>query len=145
VATYASAAIFMGLVDELTYSKLGCPYFPNWSMGVVLLLLAPLAALLSIELSVIISARVSEVWTASQLGGLMFAPFMGIYLAGEMSLQSLDTNNLLIISAALVEFDSILFFVSRATFRREEILTKWKRSGRRIEGNAARFAPWLSF
>ncbi len=56
----------------------------------------------------------------------MFIPFIGIYLAGEIGLINLDANNLLIISAILLALDVILFFVSTATFRREEILTKWK-------------------
>ncbi|MGD0478332.1 MAG: ABC transporter permease subunit [Nitrososphaerales archaeon] len=126
VATYAGAAIFMTLIDSITYSELGYLYFPNWGIGVVLLLLTPLAALLSVELNVIASARVSDVRAASQLGGVLFLPFMGIYLAGEIGLISLGTNNLLIISAGLAALDLVLFRISTATFRREEILTKWK-------------------
>lgn len=33
---------------------------------------------------------------------------------------------MLIISAVLLVVDAILFFISRSTFDREEILTKWK-------------------
>jgi len=125
-ATYAGAAIFMALIDSLTFSKLGYLYFPNWSMGIILLLIAPLAAILSVELNVIISARVNDVRAAQQLGLLMVLPFGGIYVAGEIGLISLDTNNLLIISAVLLAVDLILFYISTATFRREEILTRWK-------------------
>jgi ABC-type Na+ efflux pump permease subunit len=126
VATYASGTVFMALMDSVTYGKLGYLYFPNWGIGAILLLLAPLAALMSVELSVIASARVSDVRSASQLGSLMFLPFLGIYLAGEIGLISLGTTNLLIISAVLAVFDLLLFRVSTAAFRREEILTKWK-------------------
>jgi ABC-2 type transport system permease protein len=45
---------------------------------------------------------------------------------GEINAVSLTAKNLLVISAVLLLVDVILFFVSRATFRREEILTKWK-------------------
>jgi hypothetical protein len=41
-------------------------------------------------------------------------------------LISLGTNNLLIIAVALALVDLVLFRISTATFRREEILTKWK-------------------
>jgi len=126
VATYAGATIFMVLMDSVTYSKLNYFYYPNWEIGVILLLLAPLTALLSVELSVIASARVNDVRSASQLGGLMFLPFLGIYLAGEIGLISLDTNNLLIIAAVLAVLVLVLFRISTATFQREEILTKWK-------------------
>jgi hypothetical protein len=52
---------------------------------------------------------------------------MGVYLAGELNLINLgEASNLLIIAAALLVVDVLLFFVSRATFRREEILTRWK-------------------
>jgi ABC-2 type transport system permease protein len=126
IATYSGAAIFMTLMDSITYGKLGYLYYPNWGMGLILLLLAPLAAILSIESSVIASSRVSDVRSASQLGSLMFLPFMGIYLASEIGLISLDTDNLLIISVVLAALDFVLFRISVATFRREEILTKWK-------------------
>ncbi|TMI32896.1 hypothetical protein E6H27_04435 [Candidatus Bathyarchaeota archaeon] len=59
-------------------------------------------------------------------GVLMFLPFMVIYVAGEIGLVSLNTNNLLIISAILATVDLVLFRIGTATFRREEILTKWK-------------------
>ena len=126
VATYLGAAIFMALIDSISYGKLGYLYYPNWSMGLILLVLAPLAAILSVEMSVIASARLSDVRSASQPGSLMFLPFTGIYLAGQIGLISLDTNNLLIIAAVLAVIALVLFRVSTATFRREEILTKWK-------------------
>jgi ABC-type Na+ efflux pump permease subunit len=126
VAIYAGSAIFMALIDRLTFSRLEYLYFPNWNMTVVLLAVAPLTCILSVEVNVIISARVNDVRTAQQLGGIMVLPFAGIYVAGEIGLISLETNNLLVISAVLLFVDAFLFFVSRSTFRREEILTKWK-------------------
>jgi len=126
VATYAGATIFMTLMDSITYGTLGYLYYPNWGMALTLLVLAPLSAILSVELSVIASSRVSDVRSASQLGSLMFLPFLGIYLAGEIGLISLDTNTLLIIAAVLAVIALVMFRISTATFRREEILTKWK-------------------
>ncbi len=126
IGTYAGATIFMALIDREVYSTLGYLYFPNWGIGVILLLLVPLSVVLSVELSVIASARVSDVRAASQIGSLMFLPFVAIYIAAEVGLISLDTNNLLIFSAILAVVDLVLFRISTATFRREEILTKWK-------------------
>jgi len=123
---FAGATIFMTLMDAATYSRLGYYFFPNWNAGAVFLLLAPLAAVLSIEVNVIVSSRVSDVRTAQQLGILTTLPFGGIYLASELGVVTLDTSSLLIISGILVVSDLLLFFVSTATFRREEILTKWK-------------------
>ena len=56
----------------------------------------------------------------------MLFPLLGIYLASETRIITLDVNGLLIISGILLAVDVALFFVSTETFRREEILTKWK-------------------
>ena len=125
-ATYAGATIFMVGIDAVTRDRLGYLYFPNLEIAVILLLLAPLAILLSIELNVISSSRVNDVRTASQLGSLMFLPFIGIYLAGEIGIITLDTNTLLIIAAIMAVLVLALFRVSTSLFQREQILTKWK-------------------
>ncbi|HXW95146.1 MAG TPA: ABC transporter permease subunit [Nitrososphaerales archaeon] len=125
IATYAGASIFMALIDAVTYSKLGYLYYPNWDMGIILLL-APLVLLLSIELNIITSSRVSDVRSASQLGGLMFLPFIGIYLASEIGVVTLDTNALLIIGGVIAVLDLAMFRISTSVFQREQILTKWK-------------------
>ena len=75
---------------------------------------------------VIAPSRASDIRAADQLSGLMFIPFMIIYLASEIGLIILDNTNLLLISGALLLVDVALFYFSKATFRREEILTKWK-------------------
>ena len=126
VAMYAAAAVFMVGMDEVTFHKLGYYYFPNWTIATLLLILMPVAVVLSVEFSVIVSSRVNDVRSASSFGILMFFPFLAIYLVSEIGIISLDINNLLIISGILLAVDVILFFVSTATFRREEILTKWK-------------------
>jgi ABC-2 type transport system permease protein len=125
-ATYFGAAIFMVLIDVITHQQLGYLFYPNWNAGVFILLATPLACLFSVELNVIVSARVSDVRTANQFGGLLVIPFAALYVMGEINVVPLTANNLLIISAVLLLVDVLLFFVSRSTFRREEILTKWK-------------------
>lgn len=122
VATYAAATVYMGSVDR----TLGYLYYPDWEMIVILLLLTPITCLLSIELNIIVSSRVTDVRSASQLGSVIFAPFMGLYIAGEIDVITLDTITLLVISVILAVFAIGLFSLSTRTFRREEILTKWK-------------------
>ena len=125
-AIYMGAVIFMALIDSLTYSTLGYFYFPNWNMGVIMFLLAPLGSILSIEFDILISSRVNDVRAVQQLGGIVALPFVGLYVLAEASILSLESSNLLIISASLVAVDVILFYISEAVFRREKILTKWK-------------------
>jgi ABC-2 type transport system permease protein len=126
-ALLGGSAFFMLLMDLTTKDKLGYYYFPDWNSAIVILLLLPLALLMSVQVNVIISSRVTDIRSGQQLGALTVLPFAGLYGAGELNLINLgDTSNLQIIVAALLVVDVLLFFVSRTTFRREEILTKWK-------------------
>ncbi len=124
-AVYAGSIIFMGLMDYFTRNVLGYLYYPNWHIGAILVA-APLASLLSVEINVIISSRLNDVRTAQQLGTLLLLPFLGLFLASELGFFPLNDNNLLILAGGLLIVDVALFFVSRATFQREEILTRWK-------------------
>ncbi|MGI0091099.1 MAG: ABC transporter permease subunit [Nitrososphaerales archaeon] len=126
-AILEGATLFMALMDLVTHSKLGYYFFPNWNAGIVLFLMVPLAAIMSVEWNVSVSARVSDVRVAQQIGILLMLPFAGIYVAGELDLIDLGvTSNLLIIAGILLVVDVLLLYVARATFRREEILTRWK-------------------
>jgi len=123
---YISSIIFMVLSDAITYNTIGALFFPNWYMAFILLLAVPLSSILSIELNVIISSKVNDVRTANQLGILLFIPFIAVYILLETNLLSLNITNLLIILLTLIIADLVLFYTSKATFRRDEILTKWK-------------------
>lgn len=126
-AILSASVIFMGLTDAVTLGRLGYYFFPNWNAAIVLFLMAPLATVLSVEWNVLISSRVSDVRIAQQIGMLLILPFAGIYVGGELNLIPLgDTNTLVIISLILALVDLLFLYVVQATFRREEILTKWK-------------------
>jgi ABC-2 type transport system permease protein len=126
-AILAGSVIFMALMDLVTHSKLGYYFFPNWNAAIVLFLMVPLAVIMSVEWNVVVSSRVSDVRTAQQLGVVVILPFAGIYVSGELGIINLGvTNNLLIVAGILFVVDLLLFYVARATFRREEILTSWK-------------------
>jgi len=127
VSAWIGASIFMATTDYLLLKAgLGYYYFPNWNAGVMLLLLAPLAAVLSIEVAVIISSRVSDVRGTNQIAGMMFTPFVAVLAAGVDGLFTFSIGNLLIFSGVVSIADVVLFFVSKSTFKREEILTKRK-------------------
>jgi hypothetical protein len=105
-----------------SFSVLTYLYFPNWTIGIKLLLTAPLSAILSTEISVIISARASDVRSAQTLAALITLPFGVIYVASELGIRSLIANTLLIISIAIFLIDVVLFFINARTFHKEEIL-----------------------
>jgi ABC-2 type transport system permease protein len=126
VAMYAGATVFMVGVDAVTFGRLGYNYFPNWTFGVLLLVLVPVAVVMSVLYSIIVSSRVNDVRSANSYGILIFVPLLLIYFASEIHLISLDINGLLIIAGILSAIDIALYFVGKAAFQREEILTKWK-------------------
>jgi hypothetical protein len=84
--------------------------------------MVPFAILMSVEWSVVVSGRVTDVRVAQQLGGLIVLPFAVIYVLGEINVVQLNvTSNLLIICGILALVDVLLFFVTKGTFQREEI------------------------
>ena len=119
---FISAVVFTVLMDII----IGYLYFPNWDFGIIILLDTPLACVMSIEFSIIVSSRMNDVRSAQQLAGLMLIPFVLLYLLIELHVIDLETNTLLIIAGILAIIDICLFFISRGLFQREEILTKWK-------------------
>lgn len=122
---YVGIIIFMALMNHFSQSVLGYLYYPNWHIGVIFLIV-PLASLMSVEVSIIISARMTDARSAQQLGTLLALPFIGLFLASDLKVFPLSDTNLLILSGALVLIDVVFFFISKATFQREEILTRWK-------------------
>ncbi|HET6193076.1 MAG TPA: ABC transporter permease subunit [Trebonia sp.] len=125
VAMWAGMITLMTLCDVSTHGTLGYLYFPNWMAAVVVFACAPLLALMAVGFAVWWSSRVSEVRTAQQLGALAAIPGAGLYIALVTGAFTLDLTSLVVICGALAVVDVTLAFLARATFHREEILTRW--------------------
>jgi ABC-type Na+ efflux pump permease subunit len=125
-ANLIGAVIFTSLVDLFTYNTLNYLYYPNWDIVITVFLLAPLSCILGVGYNILISSRANDVRTAQQLGALIILPLGAVYLLTELRVLNLNTNNLLIMVASLAAIDVVVFFLVKATFQREEILTKWK-------------------
>ena len=123
---YIGAVVYMVLMDLFTYGRLGYLYFPNDVIGVGLLPFAPLASLCSIGFSVLVSSRSNDIRAAQQFGMLIVLPFGAIYLLAEIGTLALTLTALLVMSAVLLALDVVLLAIAKATFRRDEILTKWR-------------------
>ena len=123
---WGGSVVFMVLMDRNTAGALGYDYFPNASIAVILLALAPLAGLFSIEISVLLSAWATDVRTVQQMGSLLFLPFILLYVLSEAGVVVLNATNLLLISGLLAVVVLGLFGLARRTFHREEILTRWR-------------------
>jgi ABC-2 type transport system permease protein len=125
-ANLIGALIFTVLMDMFTFGTLKYLYFPNWDLAIILFLLAPLACLLAVGFNVLISSRANDVRSAQQLGALIIFPFAAVYVLSEIRVIALTTTNLLIGVGILAVIDAVVFYLVRAAFQREEILTKWK-------------------
>ena len=126
LATYIGAAAYVIVADVWSYMNLGVFLLPNLNWIIIVGLVAPLACILSVEANVIVSSRVSDVRAAQQLGSLVVLPIILILLLGS-TIGFMPANTLaLILSGAMAIAVVALFYVSKATFQREEILTKWK-------------------
>jgi ABC-type Na+ efflux pump permease subunit len=124
--TYIGAAIFVTIMDIWSYIKFGIFLLPNADLAVILGLMAPLACILSVEANVIISSKVNDIRAAQQLGTLVVLPLI-LLLVFSVQISVIPLILLgLIVSGALAVADVALFYLAKATFQREEILTKWK-------------------
>jgi ABC-2 type transport system permease protein len=113
------------LCDVNTRATLGYLYFPNWMAAVTVFAVAPLLASIAVAFSVLMSARVSEVRTAQQLGALTAIPGVVLYIGLITGAFTLDLASLAVLCGVLAAVDIGLALAARATFHREEILTRW--------------------
>lgn len=124
---FMAELIFMGLADLLTFGRLGYAFYPNLNFAIVFLLASPLACLYGVNFGILTSSRATNSQTAYQMGAITLIPFFILYVLGEINIVSLSTsNNILIIPIGLLFIVLVVFFVSGATFNRENILLKWK-------------------
>jgi ABC-2 type transport system permease protein len=80
---------------------------------------------MSVEANIIVSSKVNDIRAAQQLGGLVVLPLVFVVIFASTSAQ-LSILLALAVVAALAIADVAMFYLSKATFQREEILTKWK-------------------
>ena len=127
VVTYVGAAISAIIIDawSLTTSQIGTILIPNPYWLMVIGVIAPLACIMSVEANIIVSSKVNDIRAAQQLGGLIVLPLVFLVIFASTSAQ-LSTIITIVVIAALAVADIALFYLSKATFQREEILTKWK-------------------
>lgn len=123
---WGAAIVFMVLSDFVTRGRLGYDYFPTGSSLVTFLLVVPLSAVMSVQFSVLVSARVTDVRAAQQLSSLIVLPFAALYLLSELKVVTLDGAAVAVVCIVVAVVDVVLFLLAKATFRREEILTRWK-------------------
>jgi len=94
--------------------------------GALILLVAPAAALVSLQAAILISSRVNDARTAQQFGVLIILPLTGILVAQFTGTIWLSAGTLALLGIGLLAFWILLTVISVALFDRESILTRWK-------------------
>ncbi|MCW3999715.1 MAG: ABC transporter permease [Candidatus Bathyarchaeota archaeon] len=122
--TYIAMAVFVPIVDLWSYSMIGVYLFPNVYWAILMFAITPLGCIMSVLANVIVSSRVSDIRAAQQIGGLVVLPLIFVVIFG--AIFSEVTLLAVIVAGALAAADVGLFYLSKAVFQREEILTKWK-------------------
>jgi ABC-2 type transport system permease protein len=127
VVTFAGALISAIIIDfwTVTTPQIGYIAIPNPYWALVIGGIAPLACIMSVEANIIISSKVNDIRAAQQLGSIIVLPLIFLVIFASTSAQVSTLLSLAVI-AVIAVVDVILFYVSKATFQREEILTKWK-------------------
>jgi ABC-2 type transport system permease protein len=94
--------------------------------AVLVLVLGPAAALVSLQAAIVISSRVNDARTAQQFGVLIILPLTTVFVAQFTGAWLLTTPVLALASVALLAVWAGLTVVSVRLFDRETILTRWR-------------------
>ncbi len=94
-----------------------------WGM---MLLIAPLVALLGLGLGVIVSSRANDPRTAQQIGGVVVLPIVAVVVGQSAGIFLLGLPIVLVAAIILLLIDLALLGIGVSLFNRESILTKWK-------------------
>lgn len=125
LSVWAAAGVFMVLANREAYPIIGHNYFPQAVTWLLLLVLMPAAALMTVNIDILVSARVSDVRSAQQIAGLVVLPVSGVYVAAQLGSIALSLPVLWGMSAGVLVLDALTLWAAQRVFDREEILTRW--------------------
>lgn len=116
---FATIIFFLGGWNVLRYTMDSAA----WGM---MLLLAPLVALLGLGLGVIVSSRANDPRTAQQIGGVVVLPIVALIVGQSAGIFLLGLPIVIVAAVILLLIDLALLGIGVSLFNRESILTKWK-------------------
>jgi ABC-2 type transport system permease protein len=96
------------------------------STAVLMLVVAPSAALISLQGAIVISSRVNDARTAQQFGVMIIIPLSALLIAQFIGRVWLSASALALIGVGLFGGWLLLTAVSVVLFERESILTRWR-------------------
>ncbi len=96
----------------------------RWLIAVFIV--GPLMAIMSIDVSIIVSSRVNGPRVAEQLSMVVIVPLLAVFFAQIGGLIVINSKLVIGIAGGLVFLDCILVYLAVRLFQRETILTRWK-------------------
>ena len=125
-ATWLSFAVFLVaarflVVSERVYAGIS---HPMWLVAMALV--APLLTVLSVNVAIVISSRVSDPRAAEQLGMLVMIPLIALFFGQIFGLIALNLTSMIVFAGVMLAIDAALVAVGVKLFQREAILTKWR-------------------
>lgn len=125
VATWLSFGIFqIGAYFIVSDAVHGLIADRKW--WIAMLLLAPLLAVLSVNVAIMVSARVNDPRAAEQLGMLVILPLLGLFFAQAFGWATLTLGGILGMAGVLLALDAVMVVIGTRLFQRETILTRWR-------------------
>lgn len=116
----ASLALGAGRVMQATLLS------PAWFIGMAVL--APALTFLTVMILVIVSSRVNDVRTATQIGGVMVLPIIGMFVSQISRGLILGVPAVLWAAAGVLVAGLVAMASAVRLFQRETILVRWKQS-----------------
>jgi ABC-2 type transport system permease protein len=96
----------------------------RWLIAVFIV--GPLMALMSVNVTMMVSARVNDPRVAEQISMVIILPVLAFFFAQLSGLFILNQQVILWVALILVLLDGLLINLSIHSFQRETILTRWK-------------------
>ncbi|MEO8288435.1 MAG: ABC transporter permease subunit [Chloroflexota bacterium] len=125
VLTWLSAALFAGGLALVAASPAVFTKIINAGWLLVLFLCAPLLALITIALTIAVSARANDPRTAQQISAVLILPIMLVFLGQITGLLVLSPFVALLGAVVLALLAALALWFTGRLFQRETILTRW--------------------
>lgn len=122
--TLLGAALYAVTLDLLTYDLFGRYIMPTVPWLVMILVLAPMIALLGTAVTVIISSRVRGFREAQQLGSILVIPILALLFGQATGYLMLGSRVMIVLACLIGALDLVLFRFGLRLFQRENILAQ---------------------
>ena len=125
-ATWLSFLIFVVATRLIVTSEqvLSTVVDPMWLVAIFVV--SPFLTIMSVNVGMIISSRVSDPRAAEQLGMLVMMPILALFFLQIAGLIFISLTTMLLAIVIAIAVDVVTLYLAVQIFQRETILTRWK-------------------